>query len=29
LLFPLKARRAAGQLRSEPHGSDGGGPNAA
>ena len=30
LLFPLKARRGASQLRSEPHGfDDGGGPNAA
>jgi regulator of nucleoside diphosphate kinase len=29
LLFPLKARRAASQVPTEPHGPDGGGPNAA
>lgn len=29
LLFPLKARRTASRPRSEPRGSDGGGPNAA
>ena len=28
-LFPLRARRAASQARSEPDGPDGGGPNAA